>query len=186
MRRKINNNSNKTYFVRMFILVLILSLSVVFVSCSNGQNRSGQTIDEPDVTLEYLQGEYAAQLLRDGAQVVTGSIESVSENSGNYTLTINEKEISETNDIERYPEGFYIADKNNTVVATFDQYTRSAFIPGNSSVATVLAPDEFWDSYKKDLADHSSDENYAKNKLYDIYIMGEQIVLMMSHYHTLL
>ena len=60
----------RTVLVTFLIFILTSSL---LLSCSS--NQSGSTIDEPEITISYLKGEYSEQLLRDGAEHVFGTID---------------------------------------------------------------------------------------------------------------
>ena len=46
----------------------------MFVLAGCGEDQSGQTINEPEITGEYLAGEYSQQLITDGAETVLGAV----------------------------------------------------------------------------------------------------------------
>lgn len=60
----------KRAFKSMFLsLLLCAALVMTFTGCDD--DTSGGTIDEPEITGEYLAGEYAQQLTTDGAEVMS-------------------------------------------------------------------------------------------------------------------
>ena len=96
----------KRAFKSMFLsLLLCAALVMTFTGCDD--DTSGGTIDEPEITGEYLAGEYAQQLTTDGAEVIVGSVD-MEGSDGAYTVHIAEKEVV-VND--GYEEGYYIADR---------------------------------------------------------------------------
>lgn len=50
------------------VLSLVLCLSMMLFLCGCGEEKSGSTIEEPEITGKYLQEDYSQQLLNDGAE----------------------------------------------------------------------------------------------------------------------
>lgn len=64
-------NEKKTKYV---VLSLVLCLSMMLFLCGCGEEKSGSTIEEPEITGKYLQEDYSQQLLNDGAETVVGYV----------------------------------------------------------------------------------------------------------------
>ena len=90
--------------VLFILLVFILSVSVL-TGC--GEDKSGSTIDEPEITTDYLTDEYADQLTTDGAETILGLVVLEKSEDSSYTAHIREQEIVLNSS---YDEGYYIAD----------------------------------------------------------------------------
>ena len=56
------------------VLSLVLCLSMMLFLCGCGEEKSGSTIEEPEITGKYLQEDYSQQLLNDGAETVVGYV----------------------------------------------------------------------------------------------------------------
>ena len=159
------------------IIILAAVYIIVFASGCTGTHN---TIDEPDITAEYLSGEYAAQLVRDGALVIFGSIEIIEDEDGTILVYVDEKEYVEDAD---QPNGFYIADKNLDSTYQLSYESRATFLPGGSSTPEAMYADEFVGAATRDNIEFGADNpGYSEYKLYDIYIMGDQIELLIARY----
>ena len=146
----------------MFLsLLLCAALVMTFTGCDD--DTSGGTIDEPEITGEYLAGEYAQQLTTDGAEVIVGSVD-MEGSDGAYTVHIAEKEVV-VND--GYEEGYYIADRNLTRDAELGPEARIACM--SDGELTVKTPEEFMESYSGD-----------EEQLYEVYLMGESAELLLA------
>ena len=55
-------------------LLLTLCIISVFIFAGCGEEKSGNTISEPEITADYLDGEYADQLINDGAGTMLGTV----------------------------------------------------------------------------------------------------------------
>lgn len=143
-------------------LLLAVCLAAALFCCGC-EKKSGNTIEEPDITAEYLEEEYSQQLLTDGAETMTGTI-SLKESNDSYQIHIAEKEVVPSS---RYKEGYYIADTNAEKDATVGANVR---IAGNTDgEATVLTTEELEQAISKDA-----------EQLYTVYLMGDSAELILS------
>lgn len=161
-------------------LIFVLTLATLLVGCGD-KNRSGSTVDEPEITVEYLEGDYVKQLLRDGAEHVFGSIELSKAEDNSITVNIEAKEYVEDSE---QPNGFYIEDKNYSLSSVLAPEARCTFLSGGVSLPQIMTTEQFVEAYKKDIDEYGGANNpdYEKHKLYDIYIMGDQIELILEKY----
>lgn len=151
-----------------------------FVTGCTKTDRSGNTIDEPEITVEYLTGEYAQQLLRDGAEYIFGTITINTLEDGTIECGIDGKEFVEDQDQE---SGYYIADRNLDYTYPLPAEARTTFMQGGTSIAQVMTTDEFVAAVQKDFEEYGkSNPDYQKSKLYDIYVMNDQIELVTARY----
>ncbi len=166
--------------VLCFVLVFILGTGVLLTGCIK-KNQSGQTVDEPDITLKYLQNEYADQLIRDGAEHVFGSIELTEGENDVINVKITAKQYVED---ESKPKGYYIEDRNYEVNTVLAEDARCAFISGKVSLPSIMSAEDFVKAYNKDMEDYARSDKPKEpvNKMYDIYIMGDQIEMIIEKY----
>ena len=104
----------------VFLAVVIFSMSVL-TGC--GEEKSGNTINEPEITVDYLRTDYAQQLTTDGAEIMLGTVE-LNKNEDSYNVTITEKEVVPSSSQD---EGYYIDDTNVTKEATLGSDARMTF-----------------------------------------------------------
>ena len=152
----------KRIFRSVFLsLLLCTAMAVMLTGC--GGDKSGGTIDEPEITGEYLAGEYAQQLTTDGAEIVLGSVDMEKTEDG-YSVSVAEKEVV-VND--SYEKGYYIADRNLNRDVQLGPEARIACDEGET--LGVVSPDENRYTYSGD------DE-----QLYQVYLMGESAELLLA------
>lgn len=155
------------------VTALFLAALLVFSFC--GCNRSGNTIDEPDViTTEYLYGDYAEQLIRDGAEVTLGTVSLESTGTDTYNIIVESMVIVESDITD---QGYYIADKNLSSTAPLDPAARIAYISEPGAEAEVITVDEF--------AEIVTAENYdplkeGAEQIYDIYSISGSVVMVLA------
>ncbi|MFV0516503.1 MAG: hypothetical protein ACK5MV_03835 [Aminipila sp.] len=160
-------------------LIFALVLSASLIGCGD-KNQSGLTIDEPEITVEYLENDYVEQLLRDGAEHVFGSVELIKNEDGSITVNIDAKEYVKD---DNQPNGFYIEDRNYKMSSTLAQEARCTFLQDGVSIPQIMTTEKFVEAFNKDMEKHStSNPDYKNFKLYDMYIMGDQIELMLERY----
>lgn len=163
--------------------VIALSIAFAMLFMASGctpSNQSGGTIDEPEITTGYLESEYKAQLLRDGAQELFGSPEVYINDEGMKCVIIHEKEFVKS---DNYPNGFYIADKNISEEAFLSDEARITFLPGGASSAEVLTPNDFLSAYNNEENMHQDDsKEYYDTKVYHFYMFDDQVLLMLAQY----
>lgn len=161
-------------------LVLLLVL-VTLSLCACSSNQSGSTIDEPDITVDYLKGEYADQLLRDGAEHVFGTIDIKMNDDGTAVdeIVIHAKEYVED---ANYETGYYIADKNKAYITHMPDEARTTYVADGSTEPKILPPSEFIAAVNSDYALHENDiADFRESKLYDFYLLEDQILLVLAY-----
>lgn len=157
-RNSMKRTRGKVLFI---LLVFILSVSVL-TGC--GEDKSGSTIDEPEITTDYLTDEYADQLTTDGAETILGLVVLEKSEDSSYTAHIREQEIVLNSS---YDEGYYIADTNVTVDAVLGMDARMTCIIGGKT--QVVTADEFIRYNGED-----------SQQLYSIYMMGDSAELILA------
>ena len=70
---------------KYIVLSLVLCLSMMLFLCGCGEEKSGSTIEEPEITGKYLQEEYSQQLLTDGAETMIGTVD-IEKKDDNYNF----------------------------------------------------------------------------------------------------
>lgn len=144
----------------LLLVIFILSISIL-TGC--GEEKSGNTIDEPEITVDYLTKEYANQLTTDGAEIITGFV-TLEKTDSSYVAHISAQEVVPNSN---YDEGYYIADTNLTKDASLGSDARiTCDIDGEISVVTA---DEFIEN---------SDED--SEQLYTVYLMGNSAELILD------
>lgn len=138
---------------------LVFSL-MLLAGCGN---RSGSTIDEPEITAEYLIEDYSQQLITDGGHNFIGSVvmEKLDET---YLVHFTEKEVV-SNAAE--PTGYYIAETNVTLEATLGSDAR--FVCIHEGEAEVSNANDFMKHQKAD-----------DGKLYSVYFLGTSAELIIE------
>ena len=166
----------------LLVGLLIVVTTSMLTGCFNS-NQSGATVDEPDITLEYLKGEYANQLIRDEAEYVFGCIDLTVAEDGSVLVDIDAKEYV-NGDADVQLEEAYIEDKNMTVSTVLSTEARCTFLQGKTTLPQIMTAEEFVEAYNKDMAKNGGENNlnYGDSKYYDIYIMGGQIELILARY----
>jgi len=154
----------KKIIILILIIVYTTSFTAVLLTGCNG--NMDQMGNEPELSVDYLSGGYATQLIRDGASVIFGAVDIEEDEEGAILVTVGEREFVES---PGRPNGFYIADKNLESIYQISSDARATYLSGSSSIAKVIGFDEFI------AANHT-------DKLYDIYIMGDQIELLIARY----
>lgn len=146
--------------------LLILSLGIMLTGCQ----ESDGTIEEPDLTVQYLSGEYVDQIVRDGAETVTGSIKIKKSKDESLELKIRSKAVVKN---ESYEKGYYIADKNRSIAARIDSDTRATYIDEGAKEPKVVSIDDLEKAIQQE-------KNSKEPKLYDVYLMGDQALLILA------
>lgn len=140
-----------------------------------GCGRVDNTIAEPDeITADYLYGEYAEQLVRDGAEITTGTVEVETDGNGLYSITVEHMVIVESDITE---EGYYVADANISTTIPLDPEARIACISESGAAAEVITVDELMKMVTAEGYDPLEEGN---EKLFDVYVMGGSVVMALS------
>ncbi|MFR6258354.1 MAG: hypothetical protein ACLULK_06210, partial [Anaerovoracaceae bacterium] len=95
--------------IKLIILSLLLCVFSFAMLSGCGEDKSGSTINEPEITGEYLAEEYSQQLLNDGAETVLGLVTIEKQGEDSYKVNIAEREVVPSS---KYDEGYYLADNN--------------------------------------------------------------------------
>lgn len=144
-------------FAAVMICLLLLP---AFTGCSN---KSGNTIDEPEITPDYLIEDYSQQLITDGGSNMTGHV-TMEKQDGTYAVYFAEKEVIPNSE---YDKGYYIADTNVTMDATLGSDAR--FVCIRNGEATVSDADDFIKHQDEDA-----------DRLYSVYFLGTSAELIIE------
>ncbi len=151
----------------LLALILILSL------CSCG--RVDNTIAEPEeITVEYLYGEYADQLIRDGAEITTGTVLIETDGNGLYSMTVENMVIVESDITDA---GYYVADANISTTLPLDPEARIAYISETGAEAEIITVDELMNIVTAAGYDPLEEGN---EKLFDVYTMGGTVLMVLA------
>ena len=66
---------NTKKFAQAVLLSMLLVSALLLGGCSQPEIGDHDIMEEPEITVDYLSGEYAQQLLRDGGEEILGTIE---------------------------------------------------------------------------------------------------------------
>lgn len=91
------------------VVFVCMAFAFVLSGCSDSED---EYTDDSEFTLEYVEGDYAEQLMADGAKTTLGSVKISQEETDQgiqYHLNIVGKEIVLNSD---YEDGYYIAETN--------------------------------------------------------------------------
>jgi len=144
----------------IYALILCLIFAFSFTGCGD---KSGGTIDEPEITSDYLTEEYSQQLVTDGANVITGYVTITKQDSG-YSITLDEQEVIANSS---YDDGYYIADTN--VEQEASMYADTRIVCESDDELVVTSADDFAASHEND-----------NDELYTVYLMGNTAELIIE------
>ena len=170
----------KRQFTLLMVLVLLFC-SLTLSSCgqNSGDEELMDELAEPEITVKYLSGEYADQILKDGGEKVLGTISIDEAGNGDYDLTVNSMVIVESSITD---EGYYVADKNLSETDPLDSEARVTYIRDKKKGPQVMDLDKFIARVQKDTAsrESSSDSDSEEEKLYDVYIIGGSALMILA------
>ncbi len=135
-------------------LLTLIIFSIAFAGC-------GDEMDEPEITIEYLHGEFAEMLEEDGAEIILGSVD-ILEEDGVYKARITEKQVVPSDN----KKGYYLAETNNLYERTIGPDCRIVYMNGDTPV--IGSPEEFNKKY-----------NGEKNSIYMTYCFSESCELIL-------
>ncbi|NLD19302.1 MAG: hypothetical protein GX663_03510 [Clostridiales bacterium] len=153
--------------LRTMITVLALLILPSLFFCGCGEDKSGNTINEPEITGEYLAEEYAQQLMTDGAITMLGYVNILKNNGSSYSVEITEKEVVPSAD---YDDGYYIADTNLVMDATL----------GTSARITCLEADGYAVKTADEFIEDQGDSSPNEVHIYTVYMMGDSVELIVE------
>ncbi|MCQ2545295.1 MAG: hypothetical protein MJ144_02555 [Clostridia bacterium] len=104
------------------LLLALMTISIGFAGCGND-------LAEPDITVDYLQGEFAEMLEKDGADIIIGSVDILEEND-TYKARITEKQVV-SNDSKK---GYYLAETNNLYERVIGSDCRIVYFNGDTPI----------------------------------------------------
>ena len=149
-------------------------LALIFILSFGGCGRVDNTIAEPDeITAEYLYGEYAEQLIRDGAEITTGTVLVETDGNGLYSMTVEQMAIVESDITEA---GYYVADTNISETTLLDPEARITYISETGAEPEIVTVDELMGIVTDNGFDPLEEGN---EKLFDVYTMGDSVVMAL-------
>lgn len=147
--------NKKVYFAATAFCII----SMIFLAgCTS---RSGQTINEPEITPDYLIEDYSQQLMTDGGEHMTGTVD-MQKADNTYTVNFSETDVIPNSN---YDEGYYLANTNIYKEATLGSDARIVLIADGENV--VADADEF--------IKHNSED-----KIYTVYFLGSSAELIIE------
>ena len=166
----------KTSVLVILIISAVFFTAVFAVGCAGSQHVDGDAV----MTVENLVGEYAAQLIRDGAAVIFGSINLTEDRNGLVWVDIDEKEYVEDQSLSN---GFYIAHKNLESTYQLSPHAFATFVSAGGSGAAAMTADDFVFATFSDHSEWGGDSpDYDDGRLYNIYVIGDMIELLLAWY----
>lgn len=148
---------------KMLIAAVVVCVAMAFVAFTGCTNDEDQYVDDSDITLDYLYGDFTEQLMRDGAETILGSVD-ISNEDGSYKVTVTEKEVVKNDD---YDEGYYVAETN--VVKDF----------GLGGYAKLVYTDENGEDMIGNADEYIETHNGEPDNLYTVYYMNGNVELML-------
>ena len=151
----------------VFLLVFLLCLT----ACGGPDGE--ETLEEGELTPEYLKNDYTSQLLTDGAEHLVGSIELSAAADGSPQIILHPKEVSNTANADgTYDVSSYAI---NRVLSVSDSLY-AIFTDG----VEILSADQFLAAVQ---ADYDSNDiifdEYGDHILYDVYALEDQALLIL-------
>ncbi len=165
-------------FAPILALSLILAFCLFLAGCEE-EPDSHDILEEPEITVEYLSGEYAQQLLRDGGESTLGTIEIQSKSDGSYLLTVNSMVIVESSISD---DGYYIADKNVSNTVPLSSEALATYIESSDDAPKVVDLEKFVSLVQEDGKKAASGKGSTDQpeKLYDVYTIGGSALLLLA------
>ena len=168
---------------RVTLLMILVLLFTALPLSGCGQNSEDEQLmdelEEPEITVKYLSGEFADQIIKDGGEKTLGTISIEDAGNGDYELTVNSMVIVESSITE---EGYYVADKNLSETVPLDSDARVTYIKNPKRGPQVMELDAFIRQIQEDNASQaeSADADSEEEKLYDVYIIGGSALMILA------
>ena len=156
-------------------VITAMLLTIVMILSLGSCGRVDNTIAEPDeITAEYLYGEYAEQLIRDGAEITTGTVLVETDGNGLYSMTVEQMAIVESDITEA---GYYLADTNISETTLLDPEARITYISETGAEPEIVTVDELMGIVTDNGFDPLEEGN---EKLFEVYTMGDSVVMALA------
>ena len=174
---------NTKKFAQAVLLSMLLVSALLLGGCSQPEIGDHEIMEEHEITVDYLSGEYAQQLLRDGGEEILGTIEIKKEANDKYELTVHSMVIVESSITD---EGYYIADKNLAKTVPLDADARVTYIKSDKEGPEVIPLADFINLVGRDTEasrrekEGAPDSDTAVQKLYDVYIIGDHALMLLA------
>jgi len=159
--------------INLFRLITVLIITILVFTVT-GCSDQRDIMEEPEITVEYLTGEYADQLIRDGSETILGTVSVDKTDDGIYSLTVNSMLVVES---EADDEGYYIADKNISGTYNIASDARVTYIGDSGNDPQVVTLDEFIELTDADTSDPLEEGN---EELYDVYIIDNNALMIIA------
>ncbi|WP_130864352.1 hypothetical protein [Bacilliculturomica massiliensis] len=164
------------------LVLILLLLSAVAAAALTGCGDAMGDEETPEITIAYLEGAYAQQLMNDGAEKLLGSIELNKNESDEIEMILHPKEIVEDSSA---PDGYRIDSfaLNRTFTIPEQAYT-TYLSPDGDGEPQILTPADFYTAVTSDYEKSGADfSEYGNHILYDVYALENQTLLILAH-HT--
>lgn len=164
-----------TSFKRIGLLLLAVFTAAAILGC----DAMGEE-ETPEITPEYLSGEYAQQLINDGAEKLLGSMELSIGDSGDVEMILHPKEIVKDDSQEK---GYRIDSfaLNRTFIVPEQAYV-SYLPPGDDQELQILTPQQFYTAVGEEYEEFNTNfAEYGDRRLYDVYALDNQVLLILAH-----
>lgn len=166
----------KHYYIgRICVLTLILVAVLAAVGC--GAMGEEET---PEITVSYLEGDYAQQLMNDGAEKLLGSMELNKGESGDIEMILHPKELVAD---DTQPGGYRIDSYALNRTFTVSEQAYATFIASDSDgQVQILTPDKLCTAISEEYESlNTSFVEYGDRQLYDVYALDNQVLLILTH-----
>lgn len=165
-------------FAPALILAMIFAFCLFLTGCEEDPGEH-DNLEEPEITVEYLSGEYAEQLLRDGGESTLGTIEIEKDPDGACSLTVHSMVIVESSISD---DGYYVADKNISNTVPLSSQAMATYIKSPDGAPEVMDLETFISKVQKDgeKAASKNKDSEPPEKLYNVYIIGGSALLLLA------
>lgn len=171
----IMNMNNRKRRGRMLLFLLALCTFTLLFGCGATGNE-----ETPEITPDYLSDTYSQQLINDGAEKLLGSMELSRSDAGDIQVVLHPKEIVSDDTQEK---GYRIDSFALSRTLTLPEQAYITYLPdGETTDPRLLTPDQFFQTLEEDYMAHGNNfAEYGDHRLYDVYALDDQILLIMAH-----
>ena len=163
------------------LVLILLLLSAVLATALTGCGDAMGDEETPEITIAYLEGAYAQQLMNDGAEKLLGSIELNKNESDEIEMILHPKEIVEDSS---EPDGYRIDSFALNRTFTIPEQAYATYLsPDGEGEPQVLTPADFYTSVTADYENAGTDfSEYGDHILYDVFALENQTLLILAHH----